>query len=105
VEALRAGDLNRVGSLLVESHESMRDDFEISTAELDTQVEVALEEGALGARMTGGGFGGSVIALVATSKVDSLTAVSKARALDRDMPETTISVVVPSEGATRHTSA
>ena len=105
VEALRAGDLSRVGSLLVESHESMRDDFEISTAELDTQVEVALEVGALGARMTGGGFGGSVIALVATSTVDSLTVTSKARALARTMPETTISVVVPSEGATRHTSA
>ena len=105
VEALRAGDLTRVGTLLVESHESMRDDFEISTAELDTQVEVALEVGALGARMTGGGFGGSVIALVATSTVDSLTVTSKARALARTMPETTISVVVPSEGATRHTSA
>ena len=105
VEALREGDLTRVGTLLVASHESMRDDFEISTSELDTQVEVALEEGALGARMTGGGFGGSVIALVATSMVDSLTATSKARALARDMPETTISVVVPSEGATRHTSA
>ncbi len=63
VEALRAGDQETVGSLMCASHRSMRDDFEISTPELDLAVEVAMAGGALGARMTGGGFGGSVIAL------------------------------------------
>jgi len=64
VEALREGDFERLGPLLVASHASMRDDFEISCPELDTAVEAAMEAGAVGARMTGGGFGGSAIALV-----------------------------------------
>jgi galactokinase len=53
-----------IGELLTASHASMRDDFEISCAELDLAVDAALGAGALGARMTGGGFGGSAIALV-----------------------------------------
>ena len=105
VEALRRRDLAQVGSLLVGSHQSMRDDFEISTAELDTQVEVALDAGALGARMTGGGFGGSVIALIATDRLESLRASSVARAAERRMPEPSLSVVVPSAGASGHPSA
>lgn len=105
VEALRAGDLARVGSLLVSSHQSMRDDFGISTAELDTQVEVARDGGALGARMTGGGFGGSVIALIATDRLDSLRQASVARAAELQMPEPSLSVVVPSAGASSHPSA
>src|ERR1700761_2685001 len=63
VAALRASDPQRVGELMLASHDSMRDDFEISTRELDLAVEVAMDGGALGARMTGGGFGGSAIAL------------------------------------------
>lgn len=53
-----------IGGLLTASHSSMRDDFEISCAELDLAVDTALAHGALGARMTGGGFGGSAIALI-----------------------------------------
>ncbi|GAA4657011.1 galactokinase [Arthrobacter cryoconiti] len=53
-----------IGALLTASHSSMRDDFEISCAELDLAVATALENGALGARMTGGGFGGCAIALI-----------------------------------------
>jgi len=64
VALLRAGRLPDVGSLLNASHASMRDDFEISCTELDVAVEAATTHGALGARMTGGGFGGSAIALV-----------------------------------------
>lgn len=105
VDALRQGDLTRVGVLLVESHESMRDDFEISTMVLDEHVEVALESGALGARMTGGGFGGSVIALVDTDKVESLGMASHKRASEKGLPEPTVSVVVPSRGARKDTSA
>ncbi|MEO5981784.1 MAG: galactokinase [Pedococcus sp.] len=63
-EALRSDDFDRLGELFLSSHDSMRDDFEISVAELDTAVTTATEAGALGARMTGGGFGGSAIALV-----------------------------------------
>jgi galactokinase len=54
----------QLGTILTASHESLRDDFQVSCPELDVAVEAALEAGALGARMTGGGFGGSVIALV-----------------------------------------
>jgi len=70
VEALRAGDLGEVGRLFDASHASLRDDYEVSCPELDTSVEAARSAGALGARMTGGGFGGSSIALVPTDRVD-----------------------------------
>ncbi|WP_243789159.1 galactokinase [Saccharopolyspora gloriosae] len=64
VAELDAGDLAAIGPLLTASHVSMRDDYRISCLELDVAVDAALEAGALGARMTGGGFGGSAIALV-----------------------------------------
>ena len=57
-------DLDALGALLREGHESLREDFEVSTPELDLLVELAYEHGAVAARMTGGGFGGSVVALV-----------------------------------------
>ena len=61
---LRRGQVNGIGRLLNESHESLRDDFEISWPEADVAVDAAVGAGALGARMMGGGFGGSVIALL-----------------------------------------
>ena len=64
VAALEAGEWESFGRLLVGSHESLRDDFEVSCRELDVAVEAAVGAGAVGARMTGGGFGGSAIALV-----------------------------------------
>ena len=70
VEALRAGDLVEVGRLFDASHSSLRDDYEVSCAELDVSVDAARADGALGARMTGGGFGGSSIALVQVDGVD-----------------------------------
>ena len=79
VALLRAGRLPAVGPLFDASHASMRDDFEISCAELDVTVEVARAHGALGARMTGGGFGGSAIALVPTEDMQEVTsAVARA---------------------------
>ena len=72
VAALQAADWPRVGELFTASHASMRDDFEISCAELDVVVDVALAHGALGARMTGGGFGGSAIALVPTDRAEAV---------------------------------
>ena len=61
--AMRNGDMLRFGDLMVRSHESLRDDYEVSTGELDAIVTVALEEGAAGARLTGAGFGGCAVAL------------------------------------------
>jgi galactokinase len=66
-DALRGGDVEQVGRLMVESHASLCDDYEVSTPELDRLVELALAEGALGARLTGAGFGGCIVALVASS--------------------------------------
>jgi galactokinase len=79
VALLLEGRVHEVGSLFNASHSSMRDDFEISCAELDPAVEAATTHGALGARMTGGGFGGSAIALVPTESAAEVTsAVSHA---------------------------
>jgi galactokinase len=64
VDAIRGGRWDDVGRLFLDSHASMRDDFEISCPELDTVAATAVEAGAVGARMTGGGFGGSAISLV-----------------------------------------
>ncbi|HEY8458620.1 MAG TPA: galactokinase [Actinopolymorphaceae bacterium] len=74
VERLRAdpGAAREIGPLLTASHVSLRDDYEVTVPELDTAVDAALDAGALGARMTGGGFGGCVIALVEAEAADSV---------------------------------
>jgi galactokinase len=70
-EALAAGDVNRFGSLMKESHASLRDDFEVSCEEVDVMVRLAEENlGVYGARMTGGGFGGCTINLVESTSVE-----------------------------------
>jgi galactokinase len=74
VAALEAGDLAEVGRLFDASHASMRDDYEISCEELDLATETARAHGALGARMTGGGFGGSSIAIVPAPAVPMIRA-------------------------------
>ncbi|MBV9411428.1 MAG: galactokinase [Acidimicrobiia bacterium] len=72
VELLRGGEVQGLGPLLLASHASLRDDFEVSIPELDRIVDKAVAEGALGARMTGGGFGGSAIALVPRGRLGGL---------------------------------
>ena len=73
------GRLQALGTLLDGSHASLRDDYEVSCTELDVACEVATATGAYGARMTGGGFGGSAIALVDADQVDTVAgAVTKA---------------------------
>jgi galactokinase len=72
VRALREEGPTAIGELMDASHRSMRDDFEISVPELDLAVETALANGAIGARMTGGGFGGAAIALIASDAVSRL---------------------------------
>lgn len=69
VDALKKSDFAKVGEILNSSHISLRDDYEISCTELDVAVEAAQSAGALGARMIGGGFGGSAIALVKVEKI------------------------------------
>src|SRR5690606_2148237 len=64
VEKLGAGDLEAFGLLMNASHVSLRDDYEVTGKELDALVEAAWDEGAVGARMTGAGFGGSKITLI-----------------------------------------
>jgi galactokinase len=101
VELLHTGRLSDIGPLLDASHTSMRDDYRISTPELDLAVTAAREAGALGARMTGGGFGGSAIALVPAAAVDAVSA-AVATAYEREgwrTPRTF--VAVPSAGAGR----
>ncbi len=72
VAALEARDLPAVGRAMTASHHSLRDDFEVSCPELDLAVDTCLAQGALGARMTGGGFGGSAIALVSADSTDQV---------------------------------
>jgi galactokinase len=72
VDLLRTGRAADIGPLLTASHASLRDDFEVTVPELDTGVAAALDAGALGARMTGGGFGGCVIALVRDSDTEQV---------------------------------
>lgn len=71
VAALKARDAATFGRLMVESHASQRDDYAITVPETDTLVEAALSAGALGARQTGGGFGGAIVALLADDQVET----------------------------------
>jgi galactokinase len=79
VDALSNSDFQKVGSLINQSHASLRDDYTVSCPELDTAVDAALSAGALGSRMVGGGFGGSAIALIQASKTaETIKAIEKA---------------------------
>ncbi|TCP93306.1 galactokinase [Cricetibacter osteomyelitidis] len=74
VQALQQGDLTRLGELMGQSHDSMRDDFEITVPEIDYLVELAQVAigNSGGARMTGGGFGGCIVAIAPTEKVEAV---------------------------------
>jgi galactokinase len=101
VTLLRRGKLAEIGPLLTASQVSMREDYEITVPEVDTAVSAALEAGAHGARMTGAGFGGCVLALVEEAAVDEVSsAVAKAFAA-RGFAAPTSFVAVPSNGARR----
>lgn len=101
VRRLRAGDVRGIGELLVASHASMRDDYEISCPELDLAVDTALAAGAVGARMTGGGFGGSAIALVPAARAERIGGAVAEAFADRGYRAPDVFVVVPGEGAGR----
>lgn len=101
VGVLSASGPRAIGDLLVASHASMRDDFEISVPELDTAVEAALAAGALGARMTGGGFGGSAIALIEADAADAVATAAAEAFAARGYAAPHCFTVTPSEGARR----
>jgi galactokinase len=101
VELLRAGQLSRIGPLLTASHASLRDDFEVSWPEADAAVTAAIGAGALGARMTGGGFGGSVIALAPAWAAGGVAAAVAARFAQQGWQAPAITPVQPAQGARR----
>ena len=72
-EALKTNDLDTFALNLIASHNSLRDDYDVTGIELDTLVELSLKHGAKGARMTGAGFGGCIVGLVRKDKIESLT--------------------------------
>jgi galactokinase len=101
VDLLRAGDQAAIGELLTASHHSLRDEFRMSWPQADAAVEAAVDAGAAGARMTGGGFGGSVVALVPAERTGPVrTAVTRSFAR-RHWPAPRCLDVVPSDGARR----
>jgi galactokinase len=100
-KALSTSRWDRVGTLLTEAHISYRDDFEASCDEVDAAVEALLGAGALGARLTGGGFGGAAIALVAIGAVAAARTAVTARYAEESYQGPTMFTVEPSEGAQR----
>ncbi|MDO5719509.1 MAG: galactokinase [Actinomycetaceae bacterium] len=104
VRVLERGDLGEealreLGQLMDESHESLRVDYEVTCPELDTAVNVARANGAYGARMTGGGFGGSAIALVPATAVDEVTAAIAQAFADQGFNEPNFLRASPSKPA------
>jgi len=98
-DALRAGDTGSLGGLLVASHESSRDDMEVSISELDVLVACLVEAGAYGARLTGGGFGGCVVALAPRARAAEVARSASAAYESRTGRRSTAWVVAPADGA------
>ncbi len=96
---IATGDWAAVGDILTASHASLRGDFDASTPALDLAVATAAQAGALGARLTGGGFGGSTIALVEVDRVGVVCAAIDAAFAEAGLPAPTHVTALPSEGA------
>ncbi|WP_251093727.1 galactokinase [Streptomyces sp. Caat 7-52] len=101
VGLLRSGETRAIGPVLTEGHASLRDDFRISCPELDLVVDAALAAGALGARMTGGGFGGSAIVLAEATDVDNLSKAVEEAFAAAGFTAPRVFEAVPSAGARR----
>lgn len=99
VASLGSGDWSETGRLFAASHASMRDDFEISTPELDLSVATAVAAGADAARMTGGGFGGSTVAIVRNDTLDHVTDAIDAAFAEAGYGAPAHLVATPSAGA------
>jgi galactokinase len=94
-------DPRAIGPILIQGHVSLRDDFQISTVELDACVEAAVAAGAHGARMVGGGFGGSAVVLVDRDRVEAVGNAVRQRFADEGYTAPRTFDVVPSAGARR----
>ncbi|WP_240804143.1 galactokinase [Streptomyces sp. A0592] len=101
VARLAAGEPEALGPLLTAGHASLRDDYRVSCPETDLAVEAAVGAGALGARMTGGGFGGSVIALVTAADAETVAAAVTAAFAAAGFGAPAVLEAVPSAGARR----
>ncbi len=101
VDLLRRSEYESLGQVFTSSHASLRDDFEVSCPELDLAVDTATEEGALGARMTGGGFGGSAIALVPGDRLDTVGEAIVQAYRSRGWEEPGLLPANPGDGARR----
>ncbi|MFE9452522.1 galactokinase [Streptomyces sp. NPDC006739] len=101
VALLESGDTRAIGPVLTEGHASLRDDFRISCPELDLVVDTALSAGALGARMTGGGFGGSAIVLAEAPDVDTITKAVQEAFAAAGFTAPRVFEAVPAAGARR----
>ncbi|MDO5494518.1 MAG: galactokinase [bacterium] len=99
VAALEREDFAELGRLFDSSHASLRDDYEVSCPELDVACEAARGAGALGARMTGGGFGGSAIALIETSAREAVEAAVRSAFAEAGLGEPNLFVASPGAGA------
>jgi galactokinase len=99
VEALENTDFDALGRLMYASHASLRDDFEVSTPELDAFVQSAEEHGAIGARLTGAGFGGCAIALVPEDETATLTNAARKAFEERKFTDPTFYEFIPAAGA------
>jgi galactokinase len=99
VAALRESDFTAAGRIMTASHASMRDDFEITTAQIDLLADTAVRAGALGARMTGGGFGGCVIALVPADRADPVGDAVRRAACDAGFEQPVITRTRAAAGA------
>ncbi|MCW2748005.1 MAG: galK [Nocardioidaceae bacterium] len=99
IRALSTRNWTQFGAMLTASHASLRDDFDVSCPELDVAVSASLEAGALGARMTGGGFGGSAIALVARDGIAGLRERVEAQFSAHQWTRPEAWVVEPAAGA------
>ncbi|MFZ5872332.1 MAG: galactokinase, partial [Actinomycetota bacterium] len=102
VDLLRAGRVEETAPHLDASHASLRDDYEVSSPELDLAVEAARSAGALGARMTGGGFGGSAIALVREAELSTVAEAVQKAFSHNGFTEPAFLVATASAGATSH---
>ena len=103
VEAFKSCDFSNIGSLMESSHRSLRDDFEVSCDELDLMValatEIGLEGGVLGARMTGGGFGGSTVTLCHSINAEAIARQMNDRYQAQTGIEPLLFVTRPAQGA------
>ena len=99
VEELENSDFDAFGRLMYASHASLRDDFEVSTPELDAFVEVAEKHGAIGARLTGAGFGGCAIALIPEDETTTVTNAAQRAFAEREFKTPAFYEFVPAAGA------